>query len=69
MRIENGMHDQNILNGHTGRKPGARVLIPHGYSYTQVCENIVKCKVVLHFVYVMDGFRRYAHARVQLSSG
>ena len=36
-------------------------------NYTQVCENIAKFKhkVVLHFVYVMDGFRRYVHAWVQ----
>jgi hypothetical protein len=34
-------------------------------NYTRVCENIAKCKVVLYFVYVMDGFRRYAHVRVQ----
>jgi hypothetical protein len=37
-------------------------------SYTWVCENIAECKVVHHFVYVMDGFRCYAHARVQTLS-
>jgi hypothetical protein len=39
----------------------ARLIIP-GYVKS---ENIAKCKVVLHFVYVMDGFPHYAHARVQ----
>ena len=38
-------------------------------SYSpRVCENIAECKVVLHFVYVMDGFQRYTHARVQTLS-
>ena len=39
----------------------ARLIIP-GYVKS---ENIAKCKVVLHFVYVMDGFPHYAHARVK----
>jgi hypothetical protein len=43
-------------------KPGARVLIPLGYMHPAFA-NIARCKVVLH--YVMGGFRRYAHARVQ----
>jgi hypothetical protein len=37
-----------------------------GGAYSQrftVCENIAKCKVVLDFVYVINGFRSYA--RVQ----
>jgi hypothetical protein len=37
--------------------------IGHGFITTYA-----KCKVVLHFVYVLEGFRRYAHARVQALS-
>jgi hypothetical protein len=38
------------------------------FSSTRVSENIAECKVALHFVYVMDGFRRYAHAPVETLS-
>ncbi len=37
------------------------LLIPLGYLHPRVNANIAKCKVI---VSVMDGFRRYAHARV-----
>ncbi len=43
-----------------GVSPGRGLLIPHGYL-RRVNANIAKCKVT---VFVMDGFRRFAHARV-----
>jgi hypothetical protein len=46
-------------------EPKARSAVPGVRPRARVWENTAKFKVVLHFVYVMDGFRRYTHAWVQ----
>ncbi len=55
----------------SGRKPRRRLLIPLGYLPPGKCEHseVQSHPPLCNGRSTLDGFRRYAHARVQTESG
>ncbi len=55
----------------SGRKPGRGLLIPLGYLHPGKCEHsgMQSHPPLCNGRSTLDGFRRYAHARVRAKSG